>query len=239
MCVPTSVPSTDHTTVTFGDWEKASQATTFATESKRRQTSTGNGSSLSPEEPARLLVNPVFSASAKAFAYRHWRVERKEKRFSAQEKTLPPKQKGGCGGASVAGGVYLQSRAIHQTSKPPLRCKSFISTIMQPFIPGTGNFSCLLFPLSQIQLPQSQRRLETTQRHHFPCERTGHLPQGVDPQLPDLKQRVRFVRLGKITTMFLRGFQSISSLYWRRGERIFNFRHLLIFDYLTLHQIVI
>lgn len=98
MCVPTSVPSTDHTTVTFGDWEKASQATTFATESKRRQTSTGNGSSLSPEEPARLLVNPVFSASAKAFAYRHWRVERKEKRFSAQEKTLPPKQKGGCGG---------------------------------------------------------------------------------------------------------------------------------------------
>ena len=139
----------------------------------------------------------------------------------------------------MAGGVYLQSRAIHQTSKPPLRCKSFISTILQPFIPGTGNFSRLLFPLSQIKLPQSQRSPETTQRHPFPCERTGHLPQGVDPQLPGLKLAVRFVCLGKITTMFLHGFQNISSLYWRRGERIFNFRLLAIFDYLTLHQIVI
>ena len=51
MGISTSVPSTDHTTVTFGDWEKASvtfgdwekasQGTAFATESKRRQTPTG------------------------------------------------------------------------------------------------------------------------------------------------------------------------------------------------------
>lgn len=87
--------------------------TTFATESKP---SLEYGSSFSAEEPARLPVNPVFSESSKALAYKHRRGEEKEKSFSAQEKTLPP---GGEGGPRDQRGRWCLSAIMGYSPKLP------------------------------------------------------------------------------------------------------------------------
>ena len=103
--------STDYTKVTFGDWEKASQPPLLQLNPNVDKPLLENGSSFSPEEPeepARLPVNPVFSASSKTLAYKLGEWRKKRRAFLPRRKLSLPSGRGAAG-ASVAGGVYLQS----------------------------------------------------------------------------------------------------------------------------------
>lgn len=78
-------------------------------------------------------------------------------------------------------------------------------------------------PLSQSKLPKRPPNLEATRRHHFLWDRPGHHP-GVDPQPQVLKQGVRQNNKDVFASS-----SKFFSLYWRWGEKIFNFKFIAIF----------